>query len=287
MAKPAISGLPGSIFVSSAALLVNGVDVGLISNVKIDIKELTTEVMTDQLGKMPANDFYVGHVASGECTFDEFTAIKMKTAFPQAQLITSGGASKLSFGKQIGYDYRSLAKQFQIVPTSDDTSYSGRHFTFNLGIFIGEAAIEYGPSKKLVFKTKMKFYADTTQAAGQWIGYMGDAAAGTFVPASAGSAVAGGGNVGNGTVGLITVTDQYTKTESWTLSCIHASVNSGLFAVSGSLTGARGVATVGSSYHSNSLLPSNSEINFTINDGTTDFAVGDSFTIATVAANYT
>ena len=287
MAKPAISGLPQNIFVSSAALIVDGVDVGLVSGVKIDIKELTTEVMTDQLGKMKVNHFYVGNEISGECTFDEFTAVNMKKAFPQASLVTSGGVSKLMFGKQVGSDYYSLAKQFKIIPTSDDTTYLGRNFVFWKGVFVGEASAEYGPDKKLVFKSKMMFYPDVSQPSGMWLGYMGDPSAGSLVPASAAAAVAGGGNVGNGTVSSIGVNDTFTKTETWTLTCIHAAANSGLFSVVGSVTGARGVATVGSAYTSNVITPANSEISFTINDGATDFSVGDVFTIATTAANFT
>lgn len=287
MAKPAISGLPSNILVSSAALVVNGADVGLISGVKITIKEQTTEVKSDQLGTMPANDYYVGHVATGECEFDEFTAMRMKLAFPQAQFLSSGGASRLTFGKQIGYDYYSLAQSFKIIPTSDDTSYSGRQFTFWKGVFMGEASIEYGPEKKLTFKAKMKFYPDVTQPAGLWLGYFGDAAAGSLVPASAASAVPGGSNTGNGTISGESVNDQFTKTETWTLTCIHAAANSGIFSVVGSVSGARGNATVGTAYHSNSITPSNSELSFTVNDGTSDFAIGDTFTIATTAANFT
>lgn len=286
MAKPAISGSPQSIFVSAAALLVDGVNVGLVSGVKVDVKEMTTTVHTDQLGKMDANDFYVGHMASGEITFDEFTAAKMKYAFPQAEFVSSGGAAKLTFGKQIGSDYYSLAKEFQFLPTSDDVNYAGRRFTFWKCVFIGEASVDYGPDKKLVFKAKFKAYPDVTQPSGLYVGYFGDAAAGSLVPAAAASAVAGGGNVGNGTVGSVFVSDVYTKTETWSLSCIHAVANGGLFTVTGSVTGARGVATVGSSYVSNSIVPANSEIGFVISDGATDFAIGDSFTIATTQANY-
>lgn len=287
MAKPAISGLPQNIFLSSAALQVDGVDVGLISGVKVTLKELTSTVMTDQLGKMPANDFYVGHEATGEITFDEFTAAKMKIAFPQAVFLTSGGVSRLSFGKQIGYDYYSIAKSFKFIPTSDDTTYAGRQFFFWKGVFVGDASVDYGPDKKLVFKAKVKFYPDVTQPPGLWIGYFGDPAAGTLVPASAAPAVAGGGNVGNGTVSGLGVNDNFTQTESWTLTCIHAAANSGIFSVTGSVSGALGNATVGSPYTSNSITPANSALSFTINDGSTDFAIGDSFTIATTAANFT
>ena len=287
MAKPSVSGLPQNIFVSSAALLVDGVDVGLISGVKINLKELTTAVNTDQLGKMVANHFHVGDEATGECTFDEFTPAKMKKAFPQAELLVTGGAARLSFGKQVGSDYFSLAKEFKIIPTSDDVNYAGRQFVFHKGVFMGEATAEYGPDKKLVFKAKMHFYPDVSQPSGLWLGYFGDNAAGSLVPASAGSPVAGGSNVGNGTISSIFVSDNFTKTETWTLTCIHAAVNGGLFSVVGSVTGARGVATVGSAYVSNSITPANSEIGFTVNDGATDFAIGDTFTIATTQANFT
>ncbi|MFA9202258.1 MAG: hypothetical protein ACEQSC_01795, partial [Candidatus Nanopelagicaceae bacterium] len=218
MAKPAISGLPQSIFVSSAALIVDGADVGLISGLKISIKELTTPVNTDQLGKMVVNHFHVGDEATGECTFDEFTALKMSLAFPQAELLENGGAARLSFGKQVGSDYLSLAKTFKIIPTSDDESYAGRNFFFYKGVFMGEASVEYGPDKKLVFKAKMHFYPDVTQPSGKWLGYMGDDAVGSLVPASAAAAVAGGSNVGNGTVSGLGANDNFTKTEVWTLT---------------------------------------------------------------------
>jgi hypothetical protein len=275
MAQPAISGSPQEILVSAAALLVDGVNVGLVSGVKLTIKELTTDVMTDQAGKSIVNTFYVGNEMSGECEFDQFTAVKMGLAFPQADLIVSGPTSRLAFGKPIGADYYSIAKEFVFIPTSDDVNYFGRQFKWWKGVFVGEASIDYGPDKKLTFKSKMKFYPDFTKPAGQFFGYMGDPAAGTFTPASAAAAVAGGGNVGNGTVSGVSVNNTFTKTETWTLACIATAVNGGLFTVTGS------------SFASNSAIPANSEIILTINDGATDFAIGDSFTIATTAANYT
>lgn len=287
MGKPTISGLPSSILVTSAQLKVGGVDVGLVSNVSIKIKEETTEVMSDQTGKMPLNDFYIGHVASGECEFDEFTAVKMKKAFPQALLVVDGDAARLSFGKQIGYDYRSIAAEFLVIATSDETTVLTRRFRFWLGVFIGDADVKYGPNGKLTFKAKMKFYPDTTKTPGEWLGDMGDPTAGSLVASYADAAVAGGGNTGGGTVGSISTNDTFTKNETWTLTCIKAVAAGGIFSVTGSVTGARGNATVGSAYHSNIISPSNSEINFTVNDGSPDFAVGDSFTIVTHEAEYT
>lgn len=289
MSKPAISGLPQNIFLSSAQLLVGGVggvDAGLVSGVKVTLKEDVKEVKTDQLGTMPANHFNVGMLASGELTFDEFTPTQLKKAFPQAALVTSGGVTQLSFGKQIGSDYFSIAQALLFIPTSDDTAYAGRHLLLHKVAFMGDASVEYGPEKKITIKAKFQCYPDLTQNPGQWIGYFGDPSAGALVHAVAAAAVPGGSNTGNGTVSNEAANDTFSKTETWTLVCIKASAGGGIFSVTGSVTGARGNATVGSSYASNSITPGNSELLCKVNAGGVDYIVGDSFTIAVTAANY-
>jgi hypothetical protein len=109
--------------------------------------------------------------------------------------------------------------------------------------------------------------------------FHGDPAIG-LIAASAAAAVAGGGNVGNGTVTGITAYNGFTKTETITLTAVGVpAANQANFSVSGSLSGALGIATLGVGFNSN-------PISLTINDGATDFVIGDSFTIATTAANY-
>ena len=286
MARPPIAGTPENIFLSSAVVILDGVNLGLVSGVKIKVSELTTEAKTDQAGKSIVNHFYVGNQIDMELMFDEYTAVRLKQAYPQAKLITSGGAARLEFGKQIGDNYYSLAKTMEVYASNDDEAYAGRRWTFHKAAPVGDAEIGYGPEKQIQVKAKYFMYPDFTQTQGYY-GYFGQLSAGTLVPASAAAAVPGGGNTGNGTVGSIFVNDTFSKTETWTLSCISAIANSGLFSVVGSVTGARGVATVGSAYVSNTITPANSEIGFTISDGATDFIVGDSFTIAVTAANYT
>ena len=80
-------------------------------------------------------------------------------------------------------------------------------------------------------------------------------------------------------MGSVVVYNGFTKTETITATCVTAVGAGGVFHVSGSISGARGLATVGVSF----VVP---EISFTIADGTPDFIIGDSFTVATVAANY-
>lgn len=90
---------------------------------------------------------------------------------------------------------------------------------------------------------------------------------------TAAAPVAGGSNVGNGTVTAVDTTAA-TVTETWTLTCTVEDPDGGTFSVEGSVSGAQASATVGTPY-------SNAFIAFTINDGAVDYALGDSFTIAT------
>lgn len=80
-----------------------------------------------------------------------------------------------------------------------------------------------------------------------------------------------GTNTGNGTCGSV-AGGAKTIPETFTLKCVAAATNGGRFEVVGSKTGSLGDAVVGTAFASDF-------INFTIADGATDFAVGDSFTI--------
>lgn len=64
-------------------------------------------------------------------------------------------------------------------------------------------------------------------------------------------------------------------TETWTLTCTSAATDGGTFSVTGSISGAQADAFVGTIYD-------NGLVSFLINDGTTDFVVGDQFTFDTI-----
>jgi hypothetical protein len=91
-----------------------------------------------------------------------------------------------------------------------------------------------------------------------------------------GAAVAGGGNVGNGTFGAITA-DAGAPAGNYRVVIIEPAANAGAFQVflpSGVLDGTGNVAA-----------PYNGTINFTLADGGTDFAAGDTFTIPVTIAD--
>ena len=82
---------------------------------------------------------------------------------------------------------------------------------------------------------------------------------------------AGGGNTGNGTMTSVTG-GASPKVGDYTMTCVGLDTNGGVFSVKDPAGQALPAAAVGVAYTSD-------QINFTINDGATDFAVGDTFTV--------
>lgn len=77
---------------------------------------------------------------------------------------------------------------------------------------------------------------------------------------------------GNGKIKRLAVMATNVPEETWTVTCTAAAANAGTFSVTGSTSGAQAAATVGVFY-------SNAFVSFLIQDGTTDFAVSDSFVL--------
>jgi hypothetical protein len=86
------------------------------------------------------------------------------------------------------------------------------------------------------------------------------------------------GNTGNGTVTSVTGGPK-TKEGTYTIKCVEAITNGGVFEVTGP-AGYVGTVQIAPAGAGNSETFLSSEINFTITDGGTDFAVDDEFTIA-------
>lgn len=85
------------------------------------------------------------------------------------------------------------------------------------------------------------------------------------------------GNTGTGTMTLVTGGDD-TQLGTYTLTCTAAAANGGTFAVAAPNGEALPDAEVGVAY-------ANPQLNLTINDGGTDFAVGDIFTVVVAAGS--
>lgn len=255
----------------------DGVDLGgTLSNVTVSVKYGKADIKADQSGET-IRDRRVNSLMVTVTT--ELAEIQdkdiWKVAFPHADLVTSGLNKAMYFTTQMGASDLAVSKELILHPLSKaDADLSG-DFKFYLAAASEESEIVYGPNDQTKLKVVWNILPDDSVQPEQFFFY-GDPSIGV-VPASAASPVFTG--TGNGTMTGVTVFSGFTQTETITAVCVTAVANGGVFAVSGSLSGPHGLATVGVGFAVN-------EIAFTINDGTTDFIVGDQFTVATTAANY-
>ena len=87
------------------------------------------------------------------------------------------------------------------------------------------------------------------------------------------------GNIGTGSISEITVSDEHTLTEYWTVTCIDSVRDGGIFSVVGSVSGSL------ADYDITTGRYNSDPVTFTIRDGRPNFSVGDAFSFATTEAN--
>lgn len=260
-----------------------GVDLGgTLENVIVRPTFSKAEIKADQSGETVRDRRVSGLNIQVETKLTEVQLKDIwKVVFPHAKLVTSGGNKQMYFQAAVGDSDLANAGILLLHPLSKvDADLSG-DFKFFRACAAAESEYILSPTDQATLKIIWNILPDDSVSPERFFIH-GDPAIG-LVAASAGAAVPGGGNTGNGTVTGIAAYTGYTRTETITLTCLHAVANGGVFSVSGSLSGPLGIATVGVGF----VAPADEQvISFTINDGATDFVVGDSFTIATVAGNY-
>lgn len=265
---------PGNFELSPCRVTYNDVDLGgTLSNVGVKIEDSLAELKADQLGNTVIDRRVSGFKATIETELAE-TQLKdnWKVVFPAHKLVSQGGQKLILFDSQVGLSMVSLAKELVLHPLSRaDSDLNGDVLVYK-ATAQGKADYILSPSDQNKLKVVWDVYPDFSTTPPRFL-IFGDPSVGV-TDASAGSATAGS-NTGNGTVGSIAVNNGYTKTETITLLALSATK----FSVTGSLSGPLGVATTGVAF-------SSPELGLTITAGGTPFVANDSFTIATVAANY-
>lgn len=270
---------PGNFELSPCRVTYGGVDLGGTDKVSLKIEGSLAELKADQLGTGFVDKKSSGLKGSIETSLVE-TQYKdnWKVLFAPYKLVTQGGNKAFYFDSQVGQSMAALSKVLILHPLSKvDTDKSGDVYVWK-AVAMPASNLDFSSSDQQKLKVTFEVYPDFTTQPPRYLIY-GDPAVG-LQDATAGAATAGTGNSGNGTVTSIVVTDN-TLTETITLQCVTAVANGGVFNVQGSTSGPLGLATVGIGFSA-----PNNEIAFLINDGTNDFVVNDSFTIATTAANY-
>lgn len=266
---------PGNLELTPCRVTYKGVDIGAtLGNVSVKLETALSELKADQLGSTPIDHKVSGHKYTIEM---EFAEVKFKDnwkiLFPMNKEVTQGLNKSMYFDSELGFSMRSLAGPLVLHPLSLPDTDKSQDFYFYLASADAKTDYVFSPSEQVKLKTTFMVYPDFTTTPARFFVF-GDPAVG-LVDATAGSATAGTGNVGNGTVGSITVFSGFTMTETVSLLC----TNPTEFFVSGSQSGALGLAEVGITFTAD-------QISFLITAGGTPFAAGDSFQIATVAANY-
>lgn len=271
---------PNNLELSPCRVTYKGRDLGAtLGNVSVKIQDSLSEIYADQLGKTPIDK----RVSAQKYTVDfEIAEVQNKenwsVLFPPHQLITQNGNQAFYFDAQIGYSMRSGAGPLVLHPLSKPDTDLSEDFYFYLAASEVNSDDTFSPTEQNKMKITMTIYPDFSVQPSRFF-ILGDPDIG-LIPAFAGAATAGTGNMGDGTVTNITAFSGFTKTEIVSLQCVVAG-SAGEFYIQGTQSGPLGLATVGLTFNA-----SGQEISFLINNGGTPFAQNDSFTISTTGANY-
>lgn len=255
----------------------NGVDLGgTLDNVVLSMKYMKAEIKADQSGES-VRDRRVSGTEITVTTAIAETELKdnWKVVFPHADLVEQLGNQMILWRERIGSSDLDNAAELILHPLSKDDSDKSGDFKFFLACASAESELTKGPTEQDKLKIVWNILPDDSVVPNRYMIH-GDPSIGV-VEASAATASYTG--TGNGVIsGLAAGSEAITETV--TAECIAEASDAGIFEVSGSVSGPLGNAVVGVGF-------SSSRVGFTINDGSTDFDVGDTFTISVSGANYT
>lgn len=266
-----------------ARVTYGGVDLGgTLSNVKVSMSYGKADIKADQFGDTVLDR----RVKELKITIEtELAEVNVKdnwkVVFPNMDLVGSGLKGG-NWTSKVGESDLALAKTLLLHPLSLPNADLSRDFNIYKATAEGVSEITYSPSGQAKLKIKWNVYPDTSVVPARFMFY-GDPSIGVTV-ASAGAPSFTG--TGNGTVTSVAVFNGFggTKTETITIACVGQTAGN-VFSVTGSLTGPMGVISIAALAASTANFVSG-QIAFTLTQGATQFVVGDSFTVATVASNY-
>lgn len=271
---------PSDLRLGPCKVIFDGNDLGgTMEGVTVSLAPATQDLLIDQFGSEAVDSVITGMAVSVKFTLAAAAKKELwKVAMPYADLISTG-TKAIHLKNPIGTKLSQFAKALTLHPMDkDDADYSEDHNFFKAYC---KSAIE------------MKFDASSQQGlAIEMVAivddngdkyHFGDLALGKTAAAAA--APVAGSNTGDGTCTAQSAS-ALTVTETVTITCIGLNgTNKSAWKVEGSVTGAIGTVEL-TGGAGNSAAFTSDYVNFTLTDGSTDFIVGDEFTIATTAANY-
>ncbi len=266
----------GNLLVTPSRVTFNGVDLGGTKGpIAFSPQTKQTDIKVDQLGDSIFDKIVSGQDFSVKLTLSEFrNKANWKVAMPHAKLLTSGGNKGIYIDSQIGNKLSANAYVMILHPLILDDSDKSLDIKIYLAACESASEVKIGSGEESVLECIFRVLPDTTTSPARYL-YFGDPAIAAVAATLTESSYSG---TGNGTLTGETA-GSAAVTETITATCVTAAADGGIFHVSGSVSGSLGLATVGVAF-------SSTKGGFTINDGATDFIVGDAFVLASVAANY-
>lgn len=274
---------PGNMELTPCRIKYDGVDLGgSLGNVKVNVTYDKADIKADQFGTSTLDRVNSGLNVSIETELVEYQNKDiLKVVFPNAIELVSGMNKAAYFVSKVGEHDLSLAKQLILHPLSKQDADLSGDWLFYQAVADGKSVITFGPQEQIKLKLLWNVYIDTSVQPARFC-FHGDPSIG-LINATAAAAVAGT-NTGNGTVTSQVAYNGFTVTETITILCVGSTTGNDFY-VSGSLSGPLGEVHVGAT-NGNLVNFVSDQITFTITQGSTQFATGDSFTIATTGANY-
>lgn len=275
---------PQNMEISPCRVSFNGVDLGgTMKTVKIAVETKKAALKVDQLGESDVDFVWSGLNIKVETVLAEIKdKAKWKAALASMKKVGSGNGA-MYMQSAMGQKDSAIAAALLLHPLSQADTVKDFDHTFYLAVPDEVTEVVFGPTEQQGLKVVWRILPDTSTTPARWW-FHGDPANG-LVAATAGVPAFTG--TGNGTMTSVSVFSGFTKTETITAKCVGVSAaNKSNWVVSGSVSGALGELEITAGTPGNAGTFTSSVIAFTITDGTTDFAVGDAFTVATTAANY-
>lgn len=274
---------PGNMELTPCRITANGVDLGgSLGNVKVNINYDKADIKADQFGTTVLDRVVSGLNVTIETELVEYKNKDIiKVIFPNMIEPFSGPNKGAYFVSKVGEHDISLAYPVILHPLSKQDADLSGDFLFYKALADGKSTVTLSPTEQVKLKLHWNVYIDTSVQPGRFM-FHGDPSIG-LISATAAAAVAGS-NTGNGTVTNQVAYNGFTVTETITILCVGSTTGNNFY-ISGSVSGPLGEFHVGATA-GNLFNFVSDQITFTVTQGSTQFVTGDSFTIATVGANY-
>lgn len=278
LSNPSVT--PSNMDLGPVQVIFKGVDLGgTLGGCKIAWEYKKATLKSDQLGDSILDRRVSGLIISVETELAEIAnKANWQAVFPHMQLVGSGSGGY--FVSKIGESDLSKAGVLTLHPLMLGSSDKSRDYTFYLACPDAKSEIQHTSNGQLKLKLHWNIYPDTSVTPARFM-YYGDTTVG-LVAASAGAPSFTG--TGSGSLSSVTAYSGFTKTETITVKCIGSSSGNDFY-ISGSLSGPLGTVHVAAA-NASTVNFTSAPISFTLNQATTQFVSGDTFTIATTAANY-